>query len=275
MPPGRTRLFVLLGDPVEHSWSPAFQNAAIAALRLDAVYVALQVTADELPVVMRAHARAGGGNVTVPHKARAAAALDEPAPAVRATGACNTFFWDDARGLVGDNTDVEGFRLAAESLLPAGLRGRRVLLVGAGGAARAAAVAALAAEVAALHILNRTPARAHALLTDLGSPAAARVAAAPGELAGESYDLVVNATPLGFKATDRPPLDLRKEPRVAAVLDLVYGRDDTPWVREARRLGLAAADGREMLVRQGAAAFRLWWGVEPPLDVMRAAVGLR
>lgn len=271
---GRRRIFVLLGDPVEHSWSPAFQNAAIGALRLDGVYIALQVTADELPVVMRAHARAGGGNVTVPHKERAAAELEEPFPAVRATGACNTFWWDEARGLAGDNTDVEGFRLAAESLLPAGLRGRRVLLIGAGGAARAVAVASLEAEVAALHILNRTPARARALLADLGAPAAARVLNDASDAAGVPYDLAVNATPLGFRASDPSPLDLRKA-RVGAVLDLVYGRDDTAWVREARRLGLAAADGREMLVRQGAAAFRRFWGVEPPLDVMRAAVGLR
>lgn len=274
MPRARTRFLFLLGDPVAHSLSPAFQNAAIESLGLDAVYLAMRVTADELPAVMRAAARAGGGNVTVPHKEQAAGVLDEASPAVADTGACNTFWWEEARGLCGDNTDVEGFCAAARALLPSGLRGRRVLLLGAGGAARAVAVACLGEAVAALGIVNRTPARAWALHTALGAPAAARVADDAGALAGESYDLAVNATPLGLDPGDPAPLDLRHGPRVGAVLDLAYAPDDTPWVREARRLGLPAADGREMLVRQGGAAFRRWWNREPPLDVMRAAVGL-
>ena len=269
-----TRFFFLLGDPVTHSLSPVFQNAALESLGLDGIYLTLRVTAEELPAVMRSAARAGGGNVTVPHKERAAAALDVASPTVERTGACNTFWWDESRGLCGDNTDVEGFRAAARALLPSGLRGRRVLLLGAGGAARAVAVACLEDEAAAVHLLNRTTERARALKAALGTSATVRVAEDAAAIAAETYDLAVNATPLGWATDDPAPLDLRAPPRVGAVLDLTYGPTDTPWVREARRRGLPAADGREMLVRQGAAAFRRWWDREPPLDVMRAAVGL-
>lgn len=269
-----TRLFVLLGDPVGHSLSPAMQNAALKALALDGVYVSLAVAEAEVPVVMRAVARSGGGgNVTIPYKGRAAAALDTATEAVRATGACNTFWWDPDGGLCGDNTDVAGFRAAAEALLGEGLQRKRVLLIGAGGAARAVAVACMRAGVAALHVWNRTRARARALVELLAAP---EVAWALDDVAdaGRAYDLAVNATPLGLAPGDPPPLDLERAPAVGAVLDLVYGREDTPWVRAARRLGLRAADGREMLARQGAAAFRRWWGVAPPEHVMRAALGL-
>lgn len=275
MPSARTRLFLLLGDPVAHSLSPEFQNAALRALGFDAVYLALRVDGEAVAAVMRAVGRAGGGgNVTLPHKARAAAALDDATPAVRATGSCNTFWWRDGHGLCGDNTDVEGFRGAAESLLAGPLAGRRVLLLGAGGAARSVAFACLDAGVAALDVFNRAPERARALIAALGAPPNAQATGEIGDLAGRSYDLVVNATPLGLAPGDVLPLDLRRGATAAAVLDLVYGSEDTPWVREARRLGLPAADGREMLVRQGAASFRRWWGVDPPLDVLRAAVGL-
>lgn len=272
------RLFVLLGDPVGHSLSPAMQNAALRALGLEALYIPLAVTEVEVPILMRAVARSGGGgNITIPHKQRAAAALDSATEAVRATGVCNTFWWDPDTGLSGDNTDVEGFRGAAEDLLGTGLRGRRVLLLGAGGAGRAVALACVEARVAALHVWNRTAARAQALVQSLRAPEVASALDDVADAVHARYDLVVNATPLGLAPDDPLPLDLEGAPggpRVEAVLDLVYGPDDTPWVRVARRLGLRAADGREMLVRQGAASFRRWWGVAPPLQVMRAGVGL-
>jgi len=134
----RTRLFALLGDPVGHSLSPRFQNAALAALDLDGVYVALRAHAAELPGLLRGVALAGGGgNVTLPHKALAAQVVDRTTPAVERTGACNTFWAED--GMVwGDNTDVAGVAAAVRLVLGGPPAGARALLLGAGGAASAA-----------------------------------------------------------------------------------------------------------------------------------------
>jgi len=123
---------------VEHSLSPAIQNAAFREAGVDGVYVALRTSAEDLPALVRALSRAGGGgNVTLPHKERAATVVDVPSDAVRRTGACNTFWGDDDGRIHGDNTDVEGFRRALRSFLGRSPEGFRVLLLGAGGAARA------------------------------------------------------------------------------------------------------------------------------------------
>ncbi len=267
-----TRLIALLGDPVDHSLSPAFQNAAIRAAGLDAVYLALRCGADSVAALMPAIARAGGaGNVTVPHKQRAAALLDAPTPAVEKTGACNTF-WLEAGRLHGDNTDIEGFAAAARSLIgsPAGAR---TLMLGAGGAARAAVLALVRDRADAVDVLNRTPGRAHSL-RDALDPGGRRVTvltdpAAPGR---EGYDLVVNATSVGLRSDDPPAFDPTLPVRVGAVLDMVYRAEPTPLVAAAREAGIPAADGREMLLHQGAASFRRWFGREPDLAAMRAAL---
>ena len=133
----RTRLVALLGDPVSHSLSPVIQNAAFRAAGVPGVYLALRTPAGSLGEMMRGIAAGGGaGNVTVPHKEAAVAVLDRATDAVRNTGACNTF-WAESGVLWGDNTDVAGFRAAAAALLGSPPRGARVLLIGAGGAARA------------------------------------------------------------------------------------------------------------------------------------------
>jgi shikimate dehydrogenase len=267
-----TRLIVLLGNPVRHSLSPGFQNAAIRAAGLDAVYVALRCDGDYLEGLLRGIAEAGGGgNVTVPHKERAARLLDVRTPAVEQTGACNTFWGSDGR-LHGDNTDVEGFAAAAHALIgPAA--GSRVLVLGAGGAARAAVLALVRAPAETVHVLARTPARARALRDDLDDTG--RVVFAleePSALRREAYDLVVNATPLGLHPDDDLPLDLDGPVRVGAMLDLACYHEPTAWIRAARARGIPAADGRHMLVRQGAAAFRRWFGRNPDLDAMHDAL---
>ena len=269
-----TRLVALLGDPVAHSLSPRFQNAAIRAADLDAVYLALRCDADRFGGLFRGVAGAGGaGNVTLPHKTRAAALLDAATPAVEKTGACNTFWVEDGR-VHGDNTDVEGFARAARHLIgsPAGAR---VLVLGAGGAARAVVLALIQERADAIHLLNRTPGRARAVAEAL-DPRGRRVAVVEGGAGGverEGYDLVVNATSLGLEPDDPPPLDLDRPVRVSAVLDLTYREAGTPWVREATRRGIPAADGLEMLIQQGAASFRRWFDRDPDVAVMRDAVG--
>ena len=243
------------------------------------MYVALRCEEADLPGLLAGVARAGGaGNVTIPHKAAAVGIIQVPSPPVERTGVCNTFWLEDHR-IHGDNTDVEGFRAAARSLIGP-VAGARVLILGAGGAARAAVVGLLDGRADAVHVLNRTVDRSRRMAKEL-DPAGRRlrVLEAPEVLAREGYDLVVNATSLGLAPDDPPPLDLELPARVGAVLDLVYRPDgprgtSTDWVRAALARDLLAADGLGMLLEQGAASFRRWFGIEPDRAVMRQAVGL-
>jgi shikimate 5-dehydrogenase len=142
-----------------------------------------------------------------------------------------------------------------------------VLLLGAGGAARAALVALLEDGAGEVMLLNRTPERARKLASELGTE---RVRVA--EEAGGRFDLVVNATRLGLQGEDPLPIEVEKLDGVGAVMDLVYGLEPTRLVRAAATLGIPAQDGAEMLVQQGAAAFERWWGESPPVAVMRDAL---
>jgi len=276
LPGASTRLVALLGDPVSHSLSPTFQNAAFRAAGVDGVYLALRCGAADFPSLLRAVAHAGGaGNVTLPHKEAAALALDWCTDAVERTGACNTFWLEDGR-VRGDNTDVEGFAAAAESLLGVPARGLRVLLLGAGGAARGALWALVRGGAAEVVVVNRTPERAEELVRRFaGEGTRLRVVPGAEMLRGERFDLAVNATTLGLRDGDPLPLAPEGGPEIGAGLDLVYAPGETPWVRALRDAGTPAADGLEMLLRQGAAAFERWWGVPAPLEAMRAVLPRR
>ncbi len=253
-----------------HSLSPRIQEAAFRAAGVDGVYLALRVTEAGLPGLLQGIALAGGGgNVTLPHKEAAARVVDHLEPDARATGAVNTF-WAGPSGVHGDNTDVEGLRLALAELLPEGLGGAPVLLLGAGGAARAAILALSRAGAGPLGVLNRTPARAKALVETMRPHhPALHLARSPSDTPPPA--LVVNATRLGLDPRDPLPLD--PLPEGAALLDLVYHPRETRWVREARARGHRAADGGGMLVGQGAAAFSRWWGRPAPRSAMEAALG--
>lgn len=267
-----TRVLTLLGDPVRHSASPVIQNAAFAEAGVDGVYVAVQCAEDDLVGFMRGLAKAGGGgNVTLPYKEKAASIVDVPSDAVRRTGACNTFWGDDEDRVYGDNTDAEGFRRALRQFLDGSATGVRALLLGAGGAARAALVGLLDEGADEVLIFNRTVERARAVARRIGGQKA-RVVPLVSELEDEPFDLVVNATRLGLDPDDPPPVDLALFGRLGAAMDLVYGPEQTPFVRAAEAIGIRATDGREMLVQQGAAAFERWWGSEAPVDAMRSAL---
>jgi shikimate dehydrogenase len=259
---GRTRVFGLLGDPVAHSLSPAMQNAAFRVLGLDAVYVALRCSAEQVaPLAMALAVSGGGGNATIPHKLRLAEALARPSASVRALGGANTF-WGEDGGLSGDNTDVAGILDALARLeAPA----TRWLVIGTGGSARAVAAAA-AERGAALAVASRDPGRATRFTEWAGG-----LGVAPAE--PSECELLINATPLGWQSGDALPARYQDHPRARWVLDLVYARGSTPWVRAAERGGLRAADGREVLVAQGSAALERWFpGVRAPVDAMRGAV---
>lgn len=259
---GSTRVFALLGDPVAHSLSPSMQNAAFRALGLPAVYVPLRCSSADLPGLLRALAAAGGGgNVTIPHKEAAAAAVDRCLEPAQRVGACNTF-WAEHGSVMGDNTDVEGLLAALERLsVPDG----PWLIAGTGGAARAAAIAAASRGVP-VAVRSRSPEREKAFASWAGLRGVRPVP--PGDAR-----LVINATPLGLRFNDPLPIPPETAPRAEAAFDMVYTAGETPWVRVMRERGLRAADGRDMLIAQGAGAFRRWFPEsDPPEEIMRAAV---
>jgi shikimate dehydrogenase len=190
---------------------------------------------------------------------------------VRQTGACNTFWGDHDGRIHGENTDVDGFRCALKSFVEGSPAGIRVLLLGAGGAARAALMGLLEEDAGEVLIFNRTAERARAVARRIGGQKTRVVPLLEG-LRSESFDLVVNATRLGLGESDPTPLDFEILARVGAAMDLVYGSKPTPFVRAAEALGIRATDGAEMLVQQAAASFERWWDKPAPVEVMRTAM---
>ena len=259
------REFVLIGDPVAHSRSPRIHRAAFSHWGLDASYSLRRVTAEEVEEEVRRAAARGGGNVTLPHKGAVASLIDEPTDAVRATGACNCFWGAGDGSVVGDNTDVAGFA-AAVGQVTRDLSGADVLVLGAGGAARAVVHALRGFGARRIRLYNRTQGRAHRLAEDLGGA----VEVVPGGF-DEPVDLLVNATRLGLSADDPLPFDFAAAP-VGAVFDLVYAPGETALVRAARALGIPATDGLPMLVHQAALSLKRWYpDLEPPMDVLFSA----
>lgn len=254
-----TRLVVLLGHPVGHSLSPQLHNAAFAAVGFDAVYLACDVAPGQVVAAVEGLSALGvlGANVTVPHKREVYLAVPRRTPAADACGAANTLFWDDG-ALVADNTDVEGLhRVLTDDIGLAA--GEQVVLLGAGGAARAAAVA-LGQVGAQVQVVARREAAA-AEVAEIATAAGASVAAAG------TPRLVINATPLGLAGEDLPDRFMHLGSGQIA-LDLVYGPSATPFVAAARASGAAAFDGRGMLLGQAAAAFERWTGRPAPLETM-------
>ena len=232
-------------------------NAAFAKLGLDWRYLRLPVPPERFEETVRAMPGSGfrGANVTIPHKVAAHDLSDELSEAARSIGAVNTITFGEDGRIVGDNTDAGGLLDALGEPLPP-----TALVLGAGGAGRAAAWALAQAGVA-VTVWNRTPERAAELASDLGVAAAERPARA---------ELLVNATSVGLQPTDS--LDGLPLVDASVVVDLVYGSAQTPFARWAEERGARLVDGLEVLVRQGARSLELWTGEDPPVDSMRRAV---
>jgi shikimate dehydrogenase len=263
------RRLAVLGQPVAHSRSPAIHNAAFAALGLEQEwsYEAIEVAPAEFPARVGTMAAQGfvGANVTVPHKGAALQVADDASQVAIEIGAANTLAFEDGE-IRADNTDAEGF-LAS---LPESPRGKRALLLGAGGAARAV-LWSLLGEGSQVDIWNRTAERADGLAEDLGGRA---LSSRAQRLRTDDYDLIVNSTAVGLGDEDpfgQLPLDPEAFHPRQLVVDLAYGESETALLRAARDRGTSVVDGLEVLVRQGAASFRIWTGEDPPLDVMRSA----
>jgi len=262
---GSTRVLAVIGDPVAHSLSPVMHNAAIAALGLDAVYVALRTPPGAVPDVLATFTTLGvAGNVTIPLKGAAERCIARKTDLCARTGACNTF-WVEQGTMVGDNTDVPAI---AKEMKDLGVDGGRWLVLGTGGSARAVAIAAAGAG-AELLVRSRDAMRARgfaAWATAHGTRA--RVAGA-----ASAADAIVNATPLGLRDGDPLPIEPDVVRDVRAVLDLVYRPTGSRWVREFARRDIVARDGRGVLVRQGARAWEQFFPEHPaPVEIMRAAV---
>ena len=258
-----TRLGVC-GWPVAHSRSPQMHNAALAAAGLDDWrYLRLPLPTELFDETVRALPAAGfrGVNVTIPHKHAALAVADRASDAAQAIGAANTLTFADGE-IVAENTDAPGL-LAA---LPESPAGRTVLVLGAGGAGRAAAWALKGAGAADVAIWNRTPERAKALAAQLG----VRAVEAP-----QMADILVNCTSVGLtdpEATFKA-LPVRADEMGAGslVVDMVYRAGGTHLLEAARTRGAGVIDGLEILVAQGAASFERWTGLEAPREAMRVA----
>jgi shikimate dehydrogenase len=238
-------------------------NAAFAALGMDDWhYTRLPLAPDKFAGVVRALPESGyrGINVTIPHKEAALQVADSASGPARAIGAANTLtFGDD--GIAADNTDGQGFLDA----LGQSLKGRSVLVLGAGGAARAVVWAAREAGASEVLVWNRTGERARLLAADFGAEAVERVRRA---------DVLVNTTAVGLRgsAADLPLADAQ-DPELVA--DLVYGPSDPPVTAWARSVGAALTDGLDVLLHQGALSFVRWTGQDAPLDPMKDAIRRR
>lgn len=267
----------VLGFPVAHSLSPRMHTAAFAALGIDDEwsYEAVELTPEGFAAGVTDLRERGfvGANVTIPHKEAALALSGESSEAARAIGAANTLSFGSG-GIRADNTDAPGLIAA----LPADVGGKRALVLGAGGAARAA-VWALLGSGAEVDVRNRTASRAEELVADIGG----RAVSADGPIELSGYDVLVNTTSVGLA---KPGAEVREPGSDLKILgieadgldehlilvDMVYGAEPTELVAAGSRGGAATVDGLEILVRQGSLSSRIWTGLEPPLQVMRDAI---
>jgi shikimate dehydrogenase len=275
-----TRYIALYGDPVEGNPTSRMQNAAFEALGLDWRYLDLRVRAEDLPAAVSAGRLLGfaGLNFTIPHKVAAIPLLDGLEPSAEISGACNTVVRQPDGRLIGLNTDGSGFTwsLRDEGVDPTGLE---VVLLGAGGAARAVAVELALAGARRISVANRDAGRRRALVERLRERTGVDVAdlAWDGRLVVPACDVLVDCTPVGMgtgaAAEGRVDVDLSALSPTAVICDLNPERADTAFLRWAREYGHRTIGGLGMLARQGAAAFQRWTGVDAPLDVMEVALG--
>jgi shikimate dehydrogenase len=273
---GKTRVCGVIGDPIEHTLSPIMHNAAFNALKLDYTFLAFKVKPAELENAvngMRA-LNIRGLNVTMPHKSTVMNFLDRTDLSAQIVNSVNTVLNKEGK-LFGFNTDGVG---ALKALRENGveLKGRKVLLLGAGGAARAIAYA-MAKESDELAVLNRTPKQAQALAKLLEKTANKKIgsgALSPKEIQQnlQDSDILINATSIGMKPKADESLVSPKLLRPdLAVMDIVYNPIETKLAKDAKAAGAKVVSGVEMLIYQGAASFEIWTGKSAPVEVMRQA----
>jgi shikimate dehydrogenase len=278
----------VIGDPVAHSFSPQIQNAALKHCKIDMQYARFQISPGDLGETLNRVRELGfvGVNLTVPHKIKALSSIDDVDPDAKRIGAMNTIKIDKGN-LIGFNTDGRGFSRAIREEFSVDLRDLRVLVLGAGGAARAIAMQCAKENCERLVVANRTFEKAKKLADDLRNffagpkvlgPVARLQAIAWEESAFRfqiaNVDLIVNVTPLGLNRSDASPIPARLLAPHLMIFDTIYSEALTPFISAAIGAGARAANGLSMLLHQGAIAFELWFEREAPIDAMRAALQL-
>lgn len=280
-----TQYIGIIGYPLKHSLSPDFQQAALDYCRLDIHYQVWETEAENLPSAINRLREAEnlGANITVPYKEAVRPLIDEADDLASLIGAVNTIVNRDGK-LTGFNTDAQGFLRALREDAKFEPQNKHVVILGAGGAARAVSFALLREKVSSLAIANRSLARAEVLVDSLGKYAIGKEIQA--ELTAWSLQdsklretvqhsqLIVNCTTLGTRYSSQEgqsPLAAHSISKGALVYDLVYNPSQTPLLTMAREAGANVLGGLAMLVYQGAACFKLWTGREAPLDIMYTA----
>ena len=268
----------VFGYPVAENPTCVMQEAAFAELGLQWRYLTVEVRPEALPDAMRGVRAFGmqGINLTIPHKVEVLKYLDEVSPDAALMGAVNTVRRAGDR-LIGENTDGKGFLRSLREDAGVDPAGKRVVVLGAGGAARAVTVELALAGAAHITVVNRTPGRGQELATLLNQKTPIKADFVPWEgtyALPVDTDVLVNATSIGLypNVNDRPDLDYDAISPDMTVCDVIPNPPHTPFLKEAEARGARALDGLGMLVYQGAIAFHMWTGVEAPIDVMRRAL---
>ena len=262
-----TKLFGIIAHPVEHSLSPAMQNAAFQALKIDAKFEKFDVKPEELEAFMKERTDLEGLAISLPHKEIVGQYLDNIDEVAQKIGAVNTMYKKDGQRW-GTNTDAPGFLEALKEVMP-DLSEKRVVVLGAGGAARAV-IAALKPLVGFVTIINRTVEHGVELSEEFGCRYGGKIE----DLTTETPDLLINTTSIGLEEQEEPDLVPEDfiEPEMT-VFDIVYRREGkTKLLQHAEKQGATIIEGRKMLLHQGAHQFELWTGEKAPLDVMEKAL---
>lgn len=278
------KLVALIGYPLTHSISPLFQQASFDYYQLDICYESWEIELSQLETAVNRLRQSSilGSNVTIPYKEAVLPLLDELDELVVQTGVANTIVNRDGR-LFGYNTDAPAFVRALRQEGGFEPEGRRAVILGAGGVARAASFALVEEGVRSLTIVNRTLRRGEKLIASLQKSTALSTELSLltwEELESSKVlsdaDLLVNCTSMGMKHSlleEQTPLKAGSIPKDALVYDLVYNPRETPLLKEAKKAGARVLGGLAMLVYQGAASFELWVGKEAPLDIMFRQAG--
>ncbi|OGP29424.1 MAG: shikimate dehydrogenase [Deltaproteobacteria bacterium GWB2_42_7] len=274
----KTKTLGIFGYPISHTLSPAMHNAVIKALGLDMVYLPFEVKPSNLKEAINGIKSLGiiGVNITIPHKESVIRFLDDISEEARLVGAVNTIVYKD-RKLVGYNTDGSGYMASLKEELGFNPKSKRIIIIGAGGAARGILAALATQKPKSITVANRTLSRAVSLIkTFKGKFRDTRFEAIDLDnnmlkMSFNSVDLLINTTSVGMKQSKALKIPLETLPKIAIVSDIIYNPLETLLLKKAKKIGLTTHGGLGMLVHQGARSFKLWTGMDAPMNVMRKA----
>ena len=274
----KTKALGIFGHPISHTLSPVMHNAVIKALGLDMAYLPFEVKPPNLKEAINGIKSLGiiGVNITIPHKESVIRFLDDISEEARLVGAVNTIVNKD-RKLVGYNTDGSGYMASLKEELGFNPKSKRIIIIGAGGAARGILAALATQKPKSITVANRTLSRAVSLIkTFKGKFRDTRFEAIDLDnnmlkMSFNSVDLLINTTSVGMKQGKTLKIPLETLPKIAIVSDIIYNPLETLLLKKAKKIGLTTHGGLGMLVHQGARSFKLWTGMDAPMNVMRKA----